>query len=174
LGRLNWLNKLDPVADVEYQIQVNLVGLIQITQAVLPHMILRKRGHIINMGSISSLIATPTYSIYAATKYGLRGFTEALRREVNIHSIDVSAIYPGSVYTNFGQKAGIKRRTKVSTPSFLKLSPDDVAKSVLRVVRKPRRALIIPGLMRPLVWLSVLFPSWFDWFIEQRFTKREL
>jgi short-subunit dehydrogenase len=173
LGRLDWLEKLDPKKDIEFQVQVNLLGMIQLTHAVLPHMITRKHGHIINMGSIAGLIATPTYSVYAATKYGLRGFTEALRREVSIHGIEVTGIYPGGVATEFGEKARIKRKTKVSTPKFLKLTADDVAQSVFRVVNKPYRAVIIPGLMRPTVWLSVVFPGIVDRIIERRFTKRE-
>ena len=173
LGRLNWLEKLDPKDDIEFQIQVNLTGIIQTARAVLPYMIERKQGHIINMGSIAGLIATPTYTIYAATKYGLRGFTEALRREVSIHGIEVTGIYPGGVATEFGEKAGIKRKTKVSTPPLLKLTAEDVAQSVLRVVKKPYRAVIIPGLMRPTVWLSVIFPGLVDRIIERRFTKRE-
>ena len=173
LGRLAWLEKLDPESGIENQIQVNLVGLIQMARAILPYLIARKQGHIINMGSIAGLIATPTYSVYAATKYGLRGFTEALRREVSIHGIDVTGIYPGGVATEFGEKAGIKRKTKISTPRYLKLTADDVAQSVLKAVKKPCRAVIIPGLMRPAVWLSVLFPGLVDWIIERSFTKRE-
>jgi len=173
LGRLSWLETLDPQSDIDFQIQVNLTGLIQTTRMVLPHMLVRRQGHIINMGSIAGLIATPSYSVYAATKYGLRGFTEALRREVGIRGIEVTGIYPGGVATEFGQKAGIKRKTRVSTPDFLKLTAEDVANTVLRVVKKPRRAVIIPGLMRPMVWLSVIFPGLVDQIIERRFTKLE-
>ena len=173
LGRLEWLEKLDPISDIEYQIKVNLIGMIQMTRAVLPYMIERKQGHIINIGSIAGLIATPTYSVYAASKYGLRGFTEALRREVNIHGINVTGIYPGGVATKFGEKAGINRKTKISTPRFLKLTSEDVAKAVFRVVQKPYRDVIIPELMRPTVWLSVLFPGVFDRIIERGFTSRE-
>ena len=173
LGRLNWLEKLELEKDIDFQIQVNLTGLIQTTQMVLPNMIARKQGHIINMGSIAGLIGTPTYSVYAASKFGLRGFTEALRREVGIHGIRVSGIYPGGVATEFGQKAGIKRKTGISTPKSLKLSAEDVAQTVLRVVKKPRRAVIIPGLMRPTVWLNVLFPGLIDKIIESRYTRKE-
>ena len=173
LGRLEWLEKLDPINDIEYQIKVNLIGMIQMTRAVLPFMIERKQGHIINIGSIAGLIATPTYSVYAASKYGVRGFTEALRREVSIHGINVTGIYPGGVATEFGAKAGIKRKTKISTPRFLKLTAADVAKAVYRVVQKPYRAVIIPALMRPTVWLSVIFPGVIDRIIERRFTSQE-
>ena len=84
VGSHGWKNWI-PKNDIEFQIQVNLIGMIQMSRTVLPYMIDHKQGHIINMGSIAGLIATPTYSVYAATKYGLRGFTEALRREVSMH-----------------------------------------------------------------------------------------
>lgn len=173
LGRINWLDELDPHDDVEYQIQVNLSGLIQMTRAVLPQMIDRQKGHIINIGSIAGLIATPTYSVYAATKYGLRGFTEALRREVSIQGIEVTGIYPGGVATEFSEKARIKRKTKVSTPGFLRLSAESVAQTILKVIIKPKRAVIIPWLMRPLVWLSVVFPGLVDIIIKNLFTRQE-
>src|SRR5689334_5474617 len=79
-GRLDWLENLDPVRDVRTQIAVNLTGLIEVTHEVLPHMIAQKRGHIINMSSVAGWIGTPLYSVYAATKFGVRGFTDALRR----------------------------------------------------------------------------------------------
>jgi len=173
LGRLSWLESLDFIDDIDFQIQVNLTGLIQTTRAVLPHMLARKQGHIINMGSMASLIATPTYTVYAATKYGIRGFTEALRREVGVNGIEVTGVYPGGVATEFGQKAGIKRKTGISTPKYLKLTAEDVAQAILRVVNRPRRAVIMPGLMRPMVWLSVLLPGVVDRVIEQRFTRKE-
>ena len=98
-GRLKWLERLDPHQDIEAQIQVNLLGAILTTQQLLPGMIARRKGHIVNMASAAGLVAMPTYSIYAATKFGLRGFSEALRREVGIYGIRVSVIYPGGVET---------------------------------------------------------------------------
>ena len=57
-------------------------------------MLERRSGTIINMSSVAGLIAAPLYSIYAATKYGVRGFTDALRREVAPYNIKVCGIYP--------------------------------------------------------------------------------
>jgi NAD(P)-dependent dehydrogenase (short-subunit alcohol dehydrogenase family) len=67
-GRLDWLEQLDPARDIETQIDVNLSGVIETTRAVLPHMIERRRGHIINMASVAGWIAAPTFTVYAATK----------------------------------------------------------------------------------------------------------
>ena len=172
-GRLDWLEQLDPVSDIAAQIDVNLSGVIQMSRAVLPHMIERRAGHIINMSSIAGFIAAPTYSIYTATKYGVRGFTEALRREVSIYGIRVSGLYPGGVDTEFSQHAGIRRTTGTTTPAALRLSSEQVAEAVLSLVRRPRRELIIPGVMRLAVWLNSLFPWLVDWGIEWSFTRKE-
>jgi hypothetical protein len=174
LGRLGWLEKLDPQVDIQTQLQVNLLGLIQMTQAVLPHMIARRSGHIINMGSIASFVATPTYSIYAASKFGVRGFSEALRREVGVYGVRVSGIYPGGVdETEFAEVAGIQRKTGFSTPSSLELSAEQVAGAVLRLARRPRRAMIIPGVMKLAVWANILSPALLDWMVEKLFVRKE-
>jgi len=172
-GRMKWLETMDPVGDIEAQLRVNVLGLINTTQAVLPHMIERRSGHIINMGSMAGWIATPTYTIYAASKFAVRGFTEALRREVGVWGIKVSGIYPGSVVTEFKTHAGISRKTGVTTPAWLRLSADQVAKTVLSLARRPRSRLILPGYMRFAVWANLLFPGLLDRIIEMRFTRPE-
>ena len=172
-GRTKWLEQLDPTRDVELQLQVNLSGVIQTTRAVLPHMMERRSGHIINMASVAGLTGTPTYTIYAATKFGVRGFTEALRREVSIWDIHVTGIYPGSVSTEFQQHMGADRKTGITTPQFLRLTPQDVAQSVYRSVRRPRRMVIIPWFMRVSYWFNLFFPGLMDFMITQTFTKRE-
>jgi short-subunit dehydrogenase len=172
-GHMNWLEKMDPQRDIESQLQVNLHGVIHTTRLVLPHMLARRQGHIINMASIAALIATPTYSIYAATKFGLKGFTEGLRREVGAMGIHVSGIYPGGVATEFADHTGRKPGTKITTPKAIKLSSEDVAQTVWRVVQRPRRSVVIPRIMLPAVWLNTLFPGLVDWGIGRFFTRAQ-
>jgi NADP-dependent 3-hydroxy acid dehydrogenase YdfG len=172
-GRLDWLENLDPRSDVQALLQVNLLGQMWMTQAVLPHMIARRQGHIINMASVAGLVAAPTYSLYAASKFGLHGFSQALRREVSVYGIHVSAIYPGGVDTEFSQHARIHRKTGTTTPAWLRLSAEDVARSVFDLARRPRRMLVIPRLMLLAVWANALFPGAVDWVIERRFVSRE-
>lgn len=173
LGRLGWLEDLDPVKDIQSQLQVNLLGVIHMTRYVIPHMIERRSGHIVNMCSIAGLVASPTYSIYAASKFAIRGFSESVRREVSVYGVEVSVIYPGGVKTEFSDHAGAIRKTGVTTPGFLRLSPEDVAHTVLNVVRRPRRSVIIPWPMLLAVWFNSLFPGIADRVIEQRFVKPE-
>jgi uncharacterized protein len=172
-GRMNWLDELDPEKDVSGQVQVNLLGLIGASQAVLPHMISRRSGHIINMASLSSFIGTPTYSIYSATKFGVRGFTEALRREVAQNGIRVSGIYPGGVATEFASKMGPSIEGRMTTPGWLRLSSEDVARAVLKLVQRPKSTVILPWLMAPAIWVNSLFPSLADFLITRSFRRQD-
>ena len=172
-GRIDWLENLTPQEDIVAQIGVNLIGLILLSRAVIPHMIQRKKGHIINMSSVAGLLAAPTYSIYAAGKYGVRGFSNALRRVVGIYDIQVSVLYPGGVSTEFSQKARIKRKTGITTPGRLKLSPEDVAEAVLKLVKKPRHNLVIPWQMKYLVLISMFAPWLIDWITRKYFVEPE-
>jgi short-subunit dehydrogenase len=172
-GRFRWLEELDPQKGIASQLNVNLSGLIQLTRAVLPHMIAQRSGAIINMGSVAGLVGTPTYSVYAASKFGLRGFSEALRREVSVYGISVSVIYAGGVATEFSSHTGAQRKTGLSTPQALLLQPEDIARTVLGLIRRPRRQVIMPWVMVFSVWANMLFPGLVDWLIERSFTRPE-
>ncbi len=172
-GRLKWLEELDPIADIQAQLQINLLAMILVAREVLPHMIERRSGHILNMSSIGGFVATPTYTAYSASKFGVRGFTEALRREVGVYGIHVTGIYPGSVKTEFKDHAGIERKTGQTTPEALRLEPEEVAQAMLKVITRPRRTVILPWQMRFSIWMNSLFPGIVDWIIEKRFTRLE-
>jgi len=172
-GRLKFLEEQDPIQDIEAQLRVNFVGVIQLTREVLPHMIEQRGGDIINMASIAGLVAMPTYSVYAASKYALRGFTDALRREVGIWGIRVSGIYPGAVKTEFDERSQAKRKTGFHTPHLLTLTADGVAKEVVKLAYHPRRMVVIPWVMKPVIWLTWHFPGVTDWLVEKIFVRRE-
>jgi len=158
-GRLDWLEALEPVGDINSQLDVNLKGLIQVTRAVLPYMLEQISGSIINMSSVAGKMAPPLYSIYAATKYGVRGFTEALRREVKPFGIHVSAIYPGGAATEFSQHSGdsaLKRNVK--TPAWLRMTSVYVARKVVLLAEHPRRSLVVPWWMGSVLWLDAHLP----------------
>jgi uncharacterized protein len=172
-GHMNWLENLDPEIDIDAQLRVNLLGVILTSRSVLPHMIERRGGHIINMASMASFVATPTYSLYAASKFGVRGFSEALRRETAIWGIHVSTIYSGAVRTEFKDHMGYKRITGLTTPGIFTLEPEDVARAALRLIQRPRREVIIPWPMRFAIWANLLFPDLLDRLITRRFVRPE-
>lgn len=172
-GRLSWLEQLDPLQDIEAQIRVNLLAVIQLSRIALPGMIERHRGHIINMASVAGLVATPTYSIYAASKFGLRGFSEALRREVGVFGVHVSVIYPGGVDTEFRTHARINRKTGLTTPKRIRLEAGQVAEMVWRVTLRPRHTVVMPPVYHLAFAMNTIAPGLVDWFINKRFVEIE-
>lgn len=171
-GRLDWLENLTPDRDIETQIAVNLTGLIEVTRAVLPFMIAQRSGHIINMSSVAGWLAAPMYTVYAATKFGVRGFTDSLRREAAPYGIHVSGIYPGPAHTEFGQHTGSSDLKQFKVPAWMTMSAEYVARQVVAVAKRPRRRLIIPWWFRPAIWADDRLPWLVDWIIKVGFTSK--
>jgi len=165
-GSMDWFENFKPDRHIETLIQVNLTGTILVTRAILPHMLKRRQGHIINMGSVAGLVAVPLASTYSASKYGLRGFTEALRREVSPFGIHVSAIYPGPATTEFGKRLEHTRsRENVRKLKYPHLTSEYVAQRVVEIAKKPVRTLVIPWWYRLLIGFDTFFPAVLDWFV---------
>ncbi|MGA7195444.1 MAG: SDR family oxidoreductase [Anaerolineales bacterium] len=172
-GRLDWLENLDTARDIETQVNVNLLGVIQVTRAVLPYMLKQGYGHIINMSSVAGWIAAPLYTIYSATKFGVRAFTDALRREVSPFGIKVSGIYPGPAETEFGQHTGnSKAKRSLNVFKGLSMTSEYVARRVLELAKHPRRVVIIPWWYKIFIGVDTLFPDLVDWFLKQFFVRR--
>ena len=173
-GCMDWLETLAPAADIDTQINVNLRGLIQVTRVVLPSMLARRAGTIINMSSVAGLIAAPMYSIYAATKYGVRGFTDALRRELGPFGIQVSGIYPGPAVTEFGQQPGRENaiQENLKAPGWIYMTSEYVARRTVGLAKHPRRALVIPWWFPPIIAFDTFFPGLVDWFLKVTFVQR--
>ena len=169
-GKLVWLDQ-QSLEEIQSQIQVNLIGAIQISRAVLPFMLKQDQGQIIHITSISSFVGLPTYSIYTATKFGLRGFLESLRREMRGTGITITGFYPGAVDTEFDQHAGVHWKITRVTPDWLLLSPDAVAKMILRVIQKKRRNMVVPGIMWVPILANTLFPRLVSWIVSRLFYR---
>ena len=172
-GRVNWLEGQDPEYDIEAQVRVNLLGTIQVTRAVLPQMLERRKGHIINMSSVAGLIPAPLMSIYCVTKSGIRAFSNALRREVSPFGIRVSTIYPGPASTEFGLHLGeSEARHAVSKITNWSMSSEYVARRIVDLAKRPRRSLVIPFWFLPLVTINNIFPGMVDWILGNFFVNR--
>jgi NADP-dependent 3-hydroxy acid dehydrogenase YdfG len=162
-GRLDWYEALDPIQDIQAQITVDLLGVLWTARAVLPQMYKQRSGHIINMSSIAGWAAPPLYTVYAAAKFGIRGFSEALRRETAPFGVHVSTMYPGSSPTEFQQHVGSnKAKKRFSTPEWLRVSADDVARGAVSLVKRPRRSLILPKLMGISIFINSHFGNLSD------------
>jgi short-subunit dehydrogenase len=120
----------------------------------------QRNGHIIKMSSIGGWAAPPLYTIYSAAKFGVRGFTEALRREAAPLGVQVSAVYPGSSPTEFQKHMGEnKAKKRYSTPKWLRVTPEEVARGIVDLAKRPRRSLFLPKIMGLSVFINSHFPS---------------
>lgn len=170
LGRYDWLERM-PEDDIRAQVAVNLLAPLLLTRVVLPVMQAQHRGVIINIGSVAGRIGLPTGTVYNTTKFGLEGFSEALRREVAPQGIRVCLIVPGGVAgTEFGRAA---RRVDlgVTTPAWLRISADQVAAAIVGLADHPRRRLTIPRAFGAAVAVNALLPSAVDR-VMARFVRR--
>ncbi|MFN3597493.1 MAG: SDR family oxidoreductase, partial [Rubricoccaceae bacterium] len=103
--------EIDALGDDDWHVQIdtNLTGLYYCTRAAVPHMKAQRTargagalgGQIANIASVAGLVGNPKISAYNATKFGVRGFSEALMKELRPHGIRVSCFYPGSIDTHF-------------------------------------------------------------------------
>lgn len=158
------------------QLDVNLLGALRLTSAVLPTMRRQRSGYILNMGSIGGLIAIPFQGIYSASKFALEGLTESLRLEVRSLGIRVVLIEPGDHRTAFTQARSFTAASAMNPAYRANFdravnrmaadeqggpAPDRIARLVLRVIntRNPRlRYTAGPTLQRAAIWLKRLFP----------------
>ncbi len=145
------------IEDFEWLMSINFWGVVHGTQAFLPHLKASGDGHVINISSVFGLVSIPTQSAYNAAKFAVRGFTDALRIELEIDDSGVSAttIHPGGIKTNIARNARVDEATAelsgdVGDPGdmFEKIAmtkPSKAAKQILAAVEKnKRRALIGP------------------------------
>ncbi len=136
---LGWMGRLHemPEEKVDELIATNLAGVIATTQAVLPSMLERSRGVIINVASVVGFRAAPYSAVYSATKYAVVGLSHALRGELSGSGVKVCVVYPASTGTEFF--------AATEAPMGPQYSAAWVARLIVRTARLPRRdAIVLP------------------------------
>lgn len=137
-----WWDDPDPLR----VLRVNLESPAEMTRLVLPEMRARGSGHIVNIGSVAGRVATQ--GLYSASKFGLRGFSLALRRELLGSGVQVSLVAPGFV------KSEMTAGARLPMPG-----PEVVARAVAGVLLRPRREVVVPRAYRLLALLDALWPG---------------
>ena len=152
---------------------INLEAPIHLTRRLMPALMSREGSHIANMCSVSGLVAGGRFNAYHTTKYGLVGFTEALRAEYGRSGLGVTAICPGPVKTNLYRDCQTGRGNRApEPPGWLCASPERVAKLTLRAIRWNRRMVLIT----PLAHLLFNMKRFAPWLIDamNQFSRRSL
>lgn len=159
--------------DIQTQIQVNLVGMIQLTRLVLPDMLTEGRGQIIHVSSVAAWVGVPTYTIYNTNKFGARGFMASLRRELRGTGVVVSEIFPGAVDTEFAVGPDINWKASSVAPSFALVSSQAVARRILGLIQRRKRRAVIPWFMWLVIWADAHFPRLVNWVLSFYFYTRD-
>jgi len=140
---------LDPVQtanldDWDAMIDGNVKGVMYVTKAILPQMIERKTGQIINLGSIAGLEVYPNGNVYCASKFAVDAFTQGLRIDLNPYGIRVGAIHPGLVETEFSMVRfkGDETRSKNVYATITALQAEDIANAIEYMVAVPPHVTI--------------------------------
>lgn len=121
-------------------LDVNVFGLLVVTQAALPHLRAAERGDVVNVSSMSGRrVANAAAGVYAGTKHAVHALSEGLRRELHPDGIRVSMVSPGFVDTELGAETadGAVRERTERMQDTIGLSPDDVARQVVRILGEP-------------------------------------
>ena len=141
--------------DFEWLMDINFWGVVHGTKAFLPHLEASGEGHVVNLSSVFGLLSIPTQSAYNAAKFGVRGFTDALRIELEIEDRGVSAttIHPGGIATNIAHRARLSDSLAALSDGradgpgdfnkALRMPPEKAARLILAAVSKNRRRALI-------------------------------
>jgi len=130
--------------DFDWIVGVNLLGVVHGTKEFLPHLIASRDGHVVNISSLFGLVSMPSQSAYNATKYAVRGFTEALREEmlVNRHPVGVTCVHPGGIKTGIARNG---RKTESQDAAAIdRLFEDRLA----RMPAEKAAEIIIHGMLK--------------------------
>jgi 3-hydroxy acid dehydrogenase / malonic semialdehyde reductase len=137
--------------DWDRMIDTNVKGLLYVTRALLPHMIARGHGHVVNLGSTAGHQVYPMGNVYNATKFAVRALTEAINLDVAGTPIRVSAVDPGYVETEFSEVRfhGDKAKAKAVYQGFRALTAEDIADLIYYIVDLPEHVNITDVIIVP-------------------------
>ena len=142
---------------IEFILRTNFISVVQLTRALMPQMLARNSGHVINVASVSGHVTVPGSSIYAASKHALRAWNDGLRRDLRSTGVRVSLVSPGFIRTPMTE--GLRF---VPMPG-----PATVANAISRLIKRPKREVIVPGIYRLGVWMEAVAPGFMDWVLAK-------
>ncbi len=137
--------------DMDWIVGINFWGVVHGTKEFLPHLIASGDGHVVNLSSLFGLISMPGQSLYNATKYAVRGMTEALREEMLIagHPVGVTSVHPGGIKTAIARNSRVsEQEDKEATSTFFdeklaRMAPERAAEIIIRgILRNQARVLV--------------------------------
>ena len=149
--------------EIDWILDVNVHGLMHLTRMVIPQMIERRSGHIVNIASMAGLVGIPHNSIYSSSKHAVVGFSRSLRLEMKDHGIGVSVVCPGFVQGGMFLEVGRKPPTMAGW-----VSSDRVAKTVVKAVKDNASEINVnKGLGMITDWFMAIAPNLTGWMMDR-------
>ena len=147
--------------DWEEMIDTNVKGLLYVSRAVVPGMVSRGRGHIINVGSIAGHEVYPAGNVYCASKHAVDAITKGLRLDLNGTPIRVSTVDPGLVETEFSivRFRGNSERAEKTYQGLKALTPSDIAEAILWIANRPEHVQVAEIIILPTAQASTMLVS---------------
>jgi len=163
--------------DFEWLMGINFWGVIYGTQTFLPHLRKRPEAFIVNISSLFGLIGVPTQAAYNASKFAVRGYTEALRQELYDTNIYVACVHPGGIKTSITRNARHHLREGLTFPKeklvrafenhLAKVTPDEAADLIVKGMMAKRTRILIGNDARVFDLVARLFPTGYDALIRR-------
>lgn len=167
----------DTIEDTKYEdfdwiMGINFWAMVYGSKEFLPHLKQRPEAHIVNLSSVFGIIAVPTQATYNATKFGIRGFTEAFRQELRKTSVKVTSVHPGGIRTNI-----VRNSRTYKGPDGLEIDPDlmaklfdritvttadKAAKTIIKGIKKNKRRVLIGADAKIIAIMQWLMPTRYE------------
>ena len=166
------IDRIDTVNydDFEWVMKINFWGVVYGTKAFLPYLKQADEAHIANISSLFGLVALPSQAAYNASKFAVRGFTEALKMELAGTNVGVSSVHPGGIKTSIVRNARIAEKTmdvsKKEYNSFFertaKTTPEKAAADIIKGLEKKRRRILVGMDAKIMDFIARVFPSSYE------------
>ena len=157
------------IDEIESQMETNYFGMIYCTKFLLPSMLKKKSGHIVNVASVAASFGLPGIASYCASKFAMLGFSEGLKHELSGTGVGITVVSPIMVKTNFFDHPSFEKMPKYSPTS---LNSKTVAKVIVKAANSSRLEIITPSIVRGAVWLKHTFPYFINPILGKSFKKQ--
>lgn len=159
-GKFAGFTEMEP-QEFDDMMDVNYMGIVRCTKAVVPHMLQRGSGQIVNVASMAGKIGTARSVAYTATKHAVLGFTNALRQELRKSGITVSAVNPGPIATDFFKTADPSGNYQKNVARMM-MTPEYVSARIVKLMETHKEEIDLPGIAGFGIRLYGLFPRLAD------------
>lgn len=156
------------IEEIEWQLSVNLWGVIYGTKAFLPMMLDRRSGCIVNISSVFGLVGFPTQGAYNISKFGVRGLTECLWSELDGTGVRAVCVHPGGIKTNIGKSGRRCAAAGVEEDGFDKMEkdllvtpPEQCAADIIAGIESGKKRILTGSKSTTLYWLARILPNFY-------------